>query len=158
MPRAAGVLILTGQATEKRMCMPRAPRSSATRRRDHRQGTLPLRPPNRTGAQKVRPSNERPPKGRRLASFLLVLTIAVLVANAIVGERGLVKTARARREHRELAESIARLQRENRRLALQADRIRRDPSAVEALARGELGLIRPGEQLFIITDRPLPTR
>jgi cell division protein FtsB len=80
------------------------------------------------------------------------------VANAIVGERGLVKTARARREHLELAESIARLRQENRRLALQADRIRRDPSAIEALARGELGLIHPGEQLFIITDRPVPTR
>ena len=88
--------------------------------------------------------------------FLLILTATVLLANGIAGERGLVQTARARRKYRELSETVARLQRENRQLALQADRLRHDPSAIEELARGELGLIRPGEQLFIITDRPVP--
>ncbi|HIN10000.1 MAG TPA: septum formation initiator family protein [Acidobacteria bacterium] len=78
------------------------------------------------------------------------------MANAIAGERGLVQTARVRRAYLQMADSIARLQRENRQLALQADRLRHDPSAIEELARRELGLIRPGEQLFIITDRPVP--
>ena len=91
--------------------------------------------------------------GRRLARFLLVLTAAVLLANAVAGERGLVQSARVRREYRQLAESVAELQAENRHLALQAGRLRHDPSAIEELARGELGLMRPGEQLFIITDR-----
>ncbi len=94
--------------------------------------------------------------GRRVARFLLVLTAAVLLANAVAGERGLVQSARVRREYQHLAESVARLQAENRQLALQADRLRHDPSAIEELARRELGLIRPGEQLFIITDRPVP--
>ena len=85
-----------------------------------------------------------------------MLTAAVLLANGIAGERGLVQTARVRREYRQLTAAVAQLQRENRQLALQADRLRHDPSAIEELARGELGLIRPGEQLFIITDRPLP--
>ena len=74
----------------------------------------------------------------------------------MTGERGRVQTTRVRREHQQLAESIARLQRENRQLALQADRLRHDPSVIEELARRELGFIRPGEQLFIITDRPVP--
>ena len=129
---------------------------SATRRPDWAQGILPFHPPTRSGAQKIRHSDERPPIGRRLARFLLVLTAAVLLANAIAGERGLVQTATARRAYLQLADSVARLQRENRQLALQADRLRRDPSAIEELARRELGLIRPGEQLFIITDRPVP--
>ncbi len=94
--------------------------------------------------------------GRRVARFLLVLTAAILLANAVAGERGLVQSARVRREYQHLAESVARLPAENRQLALQADRLRHDPSAIEELARGELGLIRPGEQLFIITDRPVP--
>ena len=117
---------------------------------------LPFRPPTGSGAQRIRNSDERPPIGRRLARFLLVLTAAVLLANAIAGERGLVRTTRVRREHRQLAESVAQLRRENRQLALQADRLRHDPSAIEELARRELGLIRPGEQLFIIADRPVP--
>ena len=28
--------------------------------------------------------------------------------------------------------------------------------SIEEIARGELGLIRPGERLFIVTDRPVP--
>ncbi len=93
-----------------------------------------------------------------MAKFLLLLTAAVLLANAVAGERGLVQTARARREYQHLANSVARLQQENRQLAQQADRLRHDHSAIEEVARRELGLIRPGEQLFIITERPLSDR
>ena len=134
---------------------PKAPVSSATRRPARVQGTLPLRPP-RSGAQKVRKSDEPAPVGRRLTRFLLVLTAAVLLANAIAGERGLLQTTRVRREYQQLRESVAELRRENRQLAIQADRLRHDPSAIEELARRELDLIRPGEQLFIFTDRPVP--
>jgi cell division protein FtsB len=84
----------------------------------------------------------------------LILTAAVLLANAVAGERGLIQTARVQREYQHLADSVARLQHENRGLAQQADRLRHDLSAIEELARRELGLIRPGEQLFIITERP----
>jgi len=97
-----------------------------------------------------------PPIGRRLTRFLLALIAAILLANAIAGERGLLQIARVRREYQDLTESVAQLRRENRQLARQADRLRHDPSAVEELARRELGFIRPGEQLFLFTDRPVP--
>ena len=143
-------------SSSRRRSRLKAPGSSARRRPDRAQGVLPLRPPTRSGAQKIRHRDERPPIGRRLSKILLGLTAAVILANAIAGERGLVQTAIARREYLHLADSVARLQRENRQLALQADRLRHDRSAIEELARRELGLIRPGEQLFIIADRPGP--
>ena len=143
-------------SSPRRRSRHKAPGSSATRRKDRAQGVLPLRPPTRSGAQKIRQTEERPPIGRRLARILLGLTAAVLLANAIAGERGLVQTASVRREYRQLANSVARLQRENRQLTLQADRLRHDRTTIEELARRELGLIRPGEQLFIFTDRPAP--
>ena len=90
-----------------------------------------------------------------MARLLLALTAAILLANAIAGERGLLQTTGARRKYQQLTKSVRELQRENRQLAFQADRLRHDPSAIEELARGELGLIRPGEELFIITDRPV---
>jgi cell division protein FtsB len=31
-------------------------------------------------------------------------------------------------------------------------RLKDDPAAIEELARGELGLMRPGEKLFIVKD------
>ena len=148
MPRAPR------SSSPRRRSRPKAPASSATRRPDRTQGTLPFRPPRPPGAQKVRNSDAPLPIGCRVTRFLLILTAAVLVANGIAGERGLVQTASVRREYRQLTEAVARLQRENRQLALQADRLRHDSAAIEELARGELGLIRPGEQLFIITDRP----
>ena len=36
----------------------------------------------------------------------------------------------------------------------EARRLREDPSAIEDLARRELGLIKPGEKLFIVKDIP----
>ena len=41
---------------------------------------------------------------------------------------------------------------ENARLREEARRLREDPSAIEEIARRELGLIVPGEKLFILKD------
>ena len=131
------------------------PRASSARRRERiGQGRLPLRPARRNGAQKV-PSNDAPtPISRRVAAAFIGLTIAVLLANAVAGDRGLIQSAKIRGERTRLADSIEQIRRENHRLALQAERLRNDPSAIELLAREELGLIRPNEQLFIVTNRP----
>ena len=91
-------------------------------------------------------------KRRRTLQMLLVFVTLVLVINALVGERGLTETLRARRQHQELVGSIERLRVENARLREEARRLRTDPGTIEALARQELGLIKPGEMLFIIKD------
>ena len=90
---------------------------------------------------------------RHLARLLFSLLTAILIANALVGDRGLPATVRIRSEHRELETAIAALRATNRRLQLEAERLRNDPAAIENLARRELGLVRPGERLFIVTDR-----
>ena len=79
---------------------------------------------------------------------------SVLVANALVGERSLAAILRTNRQSRDLASSIAQLQRENAALRDEARQLREDPRAIEYLARGEIGLIRPGEKLFIIEAGP----
>ena len=91
-------------------------------------------------------------KRRRTLQMLLVFVTLVLVINALVGERGLMETLRARKQHQELVGSIERLRTENARLRDEARRLRTDPATIEALARQELGLIKPGEMLFIIKD------
>ena len=85
--------------------------------------------------------------------LFLGLVTAVLVALALVGERGLIQTVKARRDFEQVTDAIDDLRQENRRLRTVAERLRRDRSAIEDLARGELGLLRPGEQLFIVTER-----
>ena len=83
---------------------------------------------------------------------LLVFVASVLVINALFGEKGLIESMKVRRQSRELASSIAQLKRENAAFRDEARRLRTDPRAIERLAREELGLISPGELLFIVTD------
>ena len=97
-------------------------------------------------------SSVSPARRRRTLQMLLVFVTVVLVINALVGERGLTETLRARKQHQELATAIDRLKADNARLRDEARRLRSDPSAIEALARQELGLIKPGELLFIVKD------
>lgn len=95
-------------------------------------------------------------RGRRLAHWLLFFVAFVVVVDALAGDKGLIATMRARREYSRLAADIARARRENARLREEARRLREDPAVIEAIARRDLGLIKPGEKLFIIKDVPPP--
>jgi cell division protein FtsB len=83
--------------------------------------------------------------------------VLVFVADGLVGERGLVAMLRARQEYDDLAVSIARQRAENARLREEARRLREDPSAIEEIARRELGLIKPGEKVFLLKDVASPS-
>jgi cell division protein FtsB len=98
------------------------------------------------------PAPLAPPVRRKTLNFLLVFVTLVLVLDALVGEKGLLETVRARRHYRELSSSLEQLRAENSRLREQARRLREDPKTIEALARKDLGLIRQGEILFIVKD------
>jgi cell division protein FtsB len=94
--------------------------------------------------------------GRRIAHLLLFFVAFVVVIDALVGDKGLMATIRARREYRQLAADITRARAENAQLREEARRLREDPATIEAIARRELGLMKPGEKLFIIKDVPPP--
>ena len=76
----------------------------------------------------------------------------MIVVDALVGDQGLLAMRRARRQHDELEAATSRQRAENARLRDEVRRLTEDPSAIEEIARRELGLIRPGEKLFIIKD------
>jgi cell division protein FtsB len=89
--------------------------------------------------------------------YLLVIVGAVLLIDALVGEKGLLAMRQARVDYSALELSLAAARAENARLREEARRLREDPSAIEEIARAELGLIRPGEKVFILKDVPAPT-
>ena len=84
--------------------------------------------------------------------YLVVLVGSVLMIDALVGEKGVLAMAQARAQYRMLERSLADVRDENVRLRDEARRLKSDPLAIEEIARRELGLIRPGEKLFIIKD------
>jgi len=87
---------------------------------------------------------------------LLFFVAAVVIVDALVGDRGLLAMLRARHQYDQLAGTIARQRAENARLREEVRRLRDDPAAIEEIARRDLGLIRPGEKVFIVKDLPAP--
>lgn len=92
----------------------------------------------------------------RVLNYVLGFVTLVLVVDALVGDRGLLDTIRARRQFSELSVALAQKRTENARLREDVRRLKEDPGAIEALAREQLGLIREGEVLFILRDAKSP--
>jgi cell division protein FtsB len=93
-----------------------------------------------------------PARTRRIVHLVVIFIASVIMVDGLVGERGLLAMMRARQEYEGLAATIVNLRGENARLRDEARRLREDPAAIEEVARRELGLIRPGETVFIIKD------
>src|SRR5204863_6707975 len=91
---------------------------------------------------------------RRLVHLLLLFVASIIVVDTFVGDRGLLAMLRARKAYDELTLAVGRQRAENARLRDEARRLREDPAAIEEIARRDLGLIRPGEMLFIVKDVP----
>lgn len=107
-------------------------------------GTRPMTAHHPTLAKPLPP--RRQPNGWWRRALIFVTMVAL--ANALFGERGLVQTFRAEREYARAAAALSRLQRENAGLREEARRLGEDPSAIESVAREDLGLIRKGELVF----------
>ncbi|MBI4266231.1 MAG: septum formation initiator family protein [Acidobacteria bacterium] len=93
-------------------------------------------------------------RARGVVRYLLVFVGCVLIVDALVGEKGLLAMLKARDTYTRLEKSLSEAREENARLREAARRLREDPLTIEEIARRELGLIGPGEKLFIIRDVP----
>ena len=96
------------------------------------------------------------PQRQRIVQWVIVFAAIVIAVDALVGDNGVMAMMKARQEFHALEQSLAGARSENARLREEARRLREDPSAIEEIARRELGLVRPGEKLFIVKDVPAP--
>jgi len=118
----------------------------------YRARRVPKKDESRAAPKRRAPKPKRPTRNRRLVHLLLLFVASVIVVDALFGDRGLVAILRARHEYDQLAASVARQRADNAKLRETARRLRDDPSAIEEIARRELGLIKPGERVFIVKD------
>jgi cell division protein FtsB len=88
----------------------------------------------------------------RLLRYILVFVTVVLVVDALVGDKGLLETMRVRRQYAELSSSLESVREQNQQLRETIRRLNEDPGTIEAVAREELGLVRPGEIVFVVHD------
>ena len=91
-------------------------------------------------------------RGRRLVQYGLLFLGCLLFLDALVGETGLVENLKARQQFQAIERSLARLKSDNERLRKDAELLKKDPDTIEGVARRELGLMKPGEKIFIIKD------
>jgi cell division protein FtsB len=106
----------------------------------------------RTRDASTTPSSTPRRQHGRIVRYLIIAVGCLLIVDALVGDRGLLAMVKARQQFRTLEAALVRSREENAQLREQARQLREDPQAIEDIARRELGLIRPGEKLFIIKD------
>ena len=95
------------------------------------------------------------PLGQQFLQYSLVFLSALFLVVALVGEKGLLELVRVRQQHQALEAALAQVRANNMRLRNDVKRLTNDPSSIEEIARRELGLIKPGEKIFIVKNIPL---
>lgn len=103
----------------------------------------------------VKPHRRRQP--RTWLTWGLAVVTTVILVDAVFGDEGYVSRVRARAEYARHVARLHRIRLDNLALQEQRRRLHEDRGAIEDTAREELGLIRRGEILFIIRDRPTET-
>lgn len=120
---------------------------------DTRPAPRKLRGPEPLRRKRVEPTPLSAVPGRRkVLNLLLAFAAVVLLIDALVGEKGLMESLRARRSYAQAEAGLRTARAENARLRENVRRLRDEPSAIEAIARDKMGFIRPGELLFIVRD------
>jgi cell division protein FtsB len=95
--------------------------------------------------------------GLAAAAFFL----SKLLLSFVVSDMGVFTFVDLHQTRRELRQEITDLQQRNQQLAEQVRALRSDPVYIEALAREQLGMVRPGERVFRLVpsgNGPAPTR
>lgn len=87
-----------------------------------------------------------------LVLWPLLVLVSILVI--IWSPNGLLHLRQLHLEHQELIQKNHTLERENHLLYEEIAQLRSDPSAIEHLARQELGLVREGELIFQFVSPP----
>jgi cell division protein FtsB len=102
--------------------------------------------------RKVRPGGGPPP--RQWAQVALGFVAALLIVNALIGDRGYFELHQVKRDHALAVAELTQARQRNAALRERARRLRDDPQAIEEAARRELGLMKRDEFVFIVRDVP----
>jgi cell division protein FtsB len=89
-------------------------------------------------------------KGRKALLLACVLGLVALMVGGLFGNRGMLQLMQERERARRVEHRISDLRSENLQLAAEIRALRTQPRAIERLAREQLGLVRPGETVFVL--------
>ena len=87
----------------------------------------------------------------RIGRVLFVIFVAVVLL-IIFGDRGLMDYRAVREKHATLEEANMRLAVENDDLKREIGLLKTDERSIEAVARRELGMVKPGDRVYQFAD------
>jgi len=98
-------------------------------------------------------------KGTLYRNGILVLLLAsiALIVHNIFGQNGYLALRRQQKQLQILQQEIQQLQQDNDDLAKQIKALKSDPAAIERLAREQMHLVKPGEKIYSLPDKPPAT-
>ena len=102
----------------------------------------------------VRPGRPETSLRRKAATLASLCALIARLVGSLFGDRGLLHLMAQRERVERLQREIEEMRAENGRLAAEIEALRRDPRAIERLAREQLGLARSGEVVFLIREEP----
>jgi len=85
---------------------------------------------------------------------ILLVVLVILLAASLLGDRGVVQLIRMHQTKGVLVRDVERLSATNAALADEVRALRTDPGRIEAIAREELGLVKPGELVYEFRGAP----
>ena len=91
---------------------------------------------------------------RRAGVYAGVALLVLVLMHTIFGPYGVLSMRRSQQEIQQLQGEIDRLDKENQQLSGEIRALQSDPSAIEKVAREDMGLARPGEMIFRLPDDP----
>lgn len=103
-----------------------------------------------------RPPRDETPRPKLRQLRFAILFIVALIAVSVLGNRSLVRLYQMHVERAALASEVEQIKITNATLAEEARSLRADPARVEAIAREELGLVKPGEIIYEFRPTPAP--
>ncbi|MBI3014022.1 MAG: septum formation initiator family protein [Candidatus Tectomicrobia bacterium] len=85
----------------------------------------------------------------RIVLYSSLAFFAFLLVASIAGQGGIYGVYQLGKKNKVMKDQIARIEAENRSLRVLIESLRNDPHAVEKIAREELGLVKPGEKVYV---------
>ena len=96
-------------------------------------------------------------RGARVRRHVLIVVFAACVLQLTVagfGDHGMLAVRDARQSVAALRTEVNALRQQNQAAREECRRLREDPQAIEEIARRELGMLKPGEKVFILRSVP----
>jgi cell division protein FtsB len=85
--------------------------------------------------------------------FAFCAVIFFLCLFVLFSDEGLVALYRTHAQYRAAQSELEIARRENDRLRTYLEHLRNDPSALEAIAREKLRMVKPGEEVYLFVER-----